>query len=366
MSNLINAIPGMASYMDADIDVEVKVGEPEEVAAAAEETANEAVEVETVDAEVQEDADAAEEMFARFDELDRMKAYVTKYGVDRAFLALNTYEGSLAAALVTLPSCESFDVTGNVSSPESIACVEGFKEAAKAVWEFIKRMAAKIKTFVVRIYEAVRSRLVGLNKTIGHYREVLGAREDDAEKIKDNKTKVYSLAALNKLGIRDIKDFVKMANDTMNRINSTVASITANKTIEGDTADWLKQTNEFISELKKKRSSADMVELSTIKWVEIKPMLDKASSICADVTSNKNTVDLLSAGADKIAAAAKQMETRGDDNAKEGAETARKIASALNKLSSAFSSVLSQEQWIASQMTRTAGLRLVHGSKKKA
>ena len=366
MSNLINAIPGMASYMDADIDVEVKVGEPEEVAAAAEETANEAVEVETVDAEVQEDADAAEEMFARFDELDRMQAYVAKYGVDRAFLALNTYEGSLAAALVTLPSCESFDVTGNVSSPESIACMEGFKEAAKAVWEFIKRMAAKIKTFVVRIYEAVRARLTNLNKTIGHYREVLGAREDDAEKIKDNKTKVYSLASLDKLGVHNIASHIKSMKETATRINAAAANIAANKTLESDTKGWVEQTEKFLSQVKQNRSEATTVELSTIKWAELKPMLDKASAICADVTSHKNMMDMLSTGADKIAAAAKQMETRGDDNAKEGAETARKIASALNKLSSAFSSVLSQEQWIASQMVRTAGLRLVHGSKKKA
>ena len=361
-----NAIPGLANYMDSDIDVEVKVGTPEEVAAEAEETAAEAVEVESTDAEVQEDAEAAEEMFARFEELDRMQAYVAKYGVDRAFLALNTYEGSLAAAIVTLPSCESFDVTGNVDSPESIACQEGFKEAAKSVWEFIKRMAAKIKTFVVRIYEAVRARLTGLNKTIGHYRDVLKNREDDPEKLKDNKTKVHSLASLNAAGINNVKSFIGSLTETINRINAAAANIAANKAVESDTQGWVEQADKFIKQLKQQRSASSMVELSSVKWADIAPLLNKASEICADVTANKNMMSLITSAADKVVAAAKQMESRGDEGAKEAAATARKVASALNKLSATFSSILTQEQWFASQMTRTAGLRLVHGSKKKA
>ena len=371
MSNLINAIPGMASYMDADIDVEVKVGEPEEIAAEAEETAAEAVEVETTDTEIQEDADAAEEMFARFDEVDRMEAYVAKYGVDRAFLALNNYEGSLAAALVTLPSCESFDVTGNVSSPESIACMEGFKEAAKAVWEFIKRMAAKIKEFVLRIVEMIRQRFTSLDKNIGRMREAMKSRTDAPELLKDVKTTVYTKQQLEAIGAKNIKAVLEEAKKAADDLAKCASAISSGKQSEAEGFVSASDTivNSIVAsaeKMKKGRGAAKKVALSKISWAEAGDMLNTAAEMKTIVDLSVATANVLKSVSEQFIKVADGMKNRGDEGGKDLSSIARKASSLLNRVSSAFSGVLAHANWMAGQYMHTAGQRITRGSKKSS
>ena len=369
MSNLINAIPGMASYMDADVDVEVKVGEPEEVAAAAEETAAEAVEVETTDSEIQDDADAADEMFARFDELDRMEAYVTKYGVDRAFLALNSYEGSLVTALVTLPSCESFDATGDVNSPESIACVEGFKEAAKAVWDFIKRMASKIKEFVLRIVEMIRQRLTSLDKNIGRMREAMESRTDAPELLKDVKTSVYTKKDLESIGTKNVKMVMEEAKKAADNLVKCASAISSGKKSEAEGFVSASDTivNAIVTsaeKMKKSRGTAKKVALSKISWAEAKDMLNTAAEMKTIVDLSAATGNVLKSASEQFIKVADGMKNRGDEGGKELASIARKASALLNRVSSAFAGVLAHANWMAGQYMHTAGQRITRGSKK--
>lgn len=194
MASITELFEGMESYME-DIDIDVNVGtdeapaEPEEVVEATETAAEEQGEVEEADAEAETTENAAEEMFARFDEVDRMMAHVETYGVDRSFLSLMNYDDRLSRSFgIALPSCESFDAVGSPMSAESIACMEGLKEIASKIWEFIKKVCAKIASLVGRIFEAVRVRVGSLDSNIGRLRKLLQDRTDidssDAKKIK--------------------------------------------------------------------------------------------------------------------------------------------------------------------------------------
>ena len=366
----LNAIPGMASYMETEVDVEVNVGTPEEVVAEAEETAAEAVEVEATDAEVQEDAAEAEQMFARFDELDRMQAYVAKYGVDRAFLALNSYEGSLAAALVTLPSCEGFDVTGDVSSPASIACIEGFKEAAKTVWAFIKRMAEKIKDFVLRIVEAIRRRFTSIDSNIKRLETAYGEREDAPEKVKDSTTKVYSAQQIANVGTATAKECVNSIKGIAAGLQTVANDIAADKSGEKIMADQLSdkldELAKKLSNMKSNRDALEPIKLSGVAWTDVNGLIAKARETKSLADDTLNTGKVITSVSDAFVRIAKGMEARGDEGGRDAHEAARKGAKVLNKINSVFSEIVKLQMWAASQCLRTASLRITVGGKKKA
>ena len=363
-----NAIPGMASYLETEVDVEVSVGAPEEVAIEAEETAAEAVEVEAADAEVQEDATEAEQMFARFDELDRMQAYVAKYGVDRAFLALNSYEGSLAAALVTLPSCEGFDVTGDVASPTSIACQEGFAEAAKSVWEFIKRMAEKIKNFVMRIVEAIKARFTSLDKNIGRYREAMKTRTDAPELLKKVKSTVYTKAQLASIAAKNDKTVADKLKKVAEDLKKLSDQVQAGKKTEAEAeAEAIETSLSAIVEagnaFKKQRSAAKQVPLDKISWAECGEMLNTASDIKRETDTIVGIGATAKVAAEQFVKMADGMKNRGDEGGAELAKVARKGASLFSRFSAAFSGFITQANWIASKYAETAGTRIMRGSK---
>ena len=143
--------------------------------------------------EIQEETDKAEMVFAKFTELDRMIAHVERYGVDRSFLSICNHNNMLANTIgMPLPSCESFDVVGNSSSSTSIAALEGLKETASKVWEFIKRMCLRMKDWIVRIvklydfrFNSVEKRANALKKLCKTNTEPRNLSEEDKNKLKD-------------------------------------------------------------------------------------------------------------------------------------------------------------------------------------
>lgn len=153
-------------------------------------------------AEIQEESTQAEMVFAKFSELDRMIAHVEKYGVDRSFLSLCNHNNMLSNTIgVSLPSCESFDVAGSSSSAVSIAALEGLKETASKVWEFIKRMCLRMKDWIVRIvklydfrFNSVEKRAKALQKLCGINTQKRELSDEDMNKLKD--VEVYDLAAV--------------------------------------------------------------------------------------------------------------------------------------------------------------------------
>lgn len=153
-------------------------------------------------AEIQEETAQAEMVFAKFGELDRMIAHVEKYGVDRSFLSLCNHNNMLSNTIgMNLPSCESFDSVGSSSSAVSIAALEGLKETASKVWEFIKRMCLRMKDWIVRIvklydfrFNSVEKRAKALQKLCGINTQKRDLTDEDKNKLKD--VEVYDPTAI--------------------------------------------------------------------------------------------------------------------------------------------------------------------------
>ena len=165
-------------------------------------------------AEIQEETDKAEMVFAKFSELDRMIAHVEKFGVDRTFLSLCNHNNMLSNTIgMNLPACESFDSVGSSSSAVSIAALEGLKEVASKVWEFIKRMCLRMKDWIVRIvkmydlrFNSVEKRAKALQKLCGTNTQKRDLTDEDKDKLKD--VEVYDL---DDMGNKVIDSFGKEA-----------------------------------------------------------------------------------------------------------------------------------------------------------
>ena len=178
-----NSVEASASV---SIKPEENIEEVSEADAAATEQADTSI-------EIQEETDKAEMVFAKFTELDRMIAHVERYGVDRSFLSICNHNNMLANTIgISLPACESFDVVGNSSSSTSIAALEGLKEVASKVWEFIKRMCLRMKDWIVRIVKlydfrlnSVEKRAKALQKLCGTNTQKRDLSEEDKNKLKD-------------------------------------------------------------------------------------------------------------------------------------------------------------------------------------
>ena len=198
MSNSFFA--GLEAFME-DNPVEASasvVVQPEENIEEASEADAVATEQADTSIEIQEETAKAEMVFSKFTELDRMIAHVERYGVDRTFLSICNYNNMLANTInVNLPACESFDSVGSSTSAVSIAALEGLKETASKVWEFIKRMCLRMKDWIVRIvkmydfrFNSVEKRAKALKKLCKTNTEPRNLSEEDKNKLKD--VEVYS------------------------------------------------------------------------------------------------------------------------------------------------------------------------------
>ena len=139
---------GCESLMEDDTNLPAEDLPVEEAVVEQQEAADAAAEPVEAIAEQEEVAEATEQMFAKFDEIDRMIAYVGQYGVDKSFLSLCNHDDILNQAFnLGLPATESFEEAGDPNSAVSQAAMEGLKEAAKSVWDWIKKVVARIRDF---------------------------------------------------------------------------------------------------------------------------------------------------------------------------------------------------------------------------
>jgi hypothetical protein len=147
---------------------------------------------------------------ARAAELERMVAYVKTYGVDRSFLHLCDYGHRLSSIGVSLPACESFDVTGNPNSAESQAALEGLRTVAANVWERIKRFFARMLDWAIRLIKMYDIRQALLNSKIDKAKEAL--KKVTVDKIDNDETisvpKIISL-----INGQKMKEFVESLSD---------------------------------------------------------------------------------------------------------------------------------------------------------
>ena len=180
------------------IQPEENIEEVSEADAAATEQADTSI-------EIQEETDKAEMVFAKFTELDRMIAHVERYGVDRSFLSICNHNNMLANTIgISLPACESFDVVGNSSSSTSIAALEGLKEVASKVWEFIKRMCLRMKDWIVRIVKLYDLRFNSVEKRAKALKKLCGTNTQKRDLSEEDKNKLYDVKVYDNIDI-DIK-----------------------------------------------------------------------------------------------------------------------------------------------------------------
>ena len=222
MSNSFFA--GLEAFMDENpVEATATVSiQPEENIEEVSEADAAATEQGETSAEIQEETAQAEMVFAKFGELDRMIAHVEKFGVDRTFLSLCNHNNMLSNTIgMSLPSCESFDSVGSSTSAVSIAALEGLKETASKVWEFIKRMCLRMKDWIVRIvkmydfrFNSAEKRAKALQKLCGTNTEKRDLTDEDKEKLKD--VEVYDNDTI---GVKAMDSLEKESKDIMNCSN---------------------------------------------------------------------------------------------------------------------------------------------------
>jgi hypothetical protein len=169
MTNMFFA--GCESLMEDDtVEAEAKVTiTPEEQAAEVAEAEEQATEQAETTAEVEQGAQQTELVFRKFDEIDRMIKHVETFGVDKAFLSLCNHNNVLNKSFgLGLPAVESFYEQPSPYSAVSQAAMEGLKEAASKVWEFIKRMIARAGDWLVRIVKLYDLRISRAEKQLAN------------------------------------------------------------------------------------------------------------------------------------------------------------------------------------------------------
>lgn len=376
-----NLIPGFENFMeDTSVDVSVEVGDQEEVETAmtteAEETAAEQAEVSEAVAEEEQDAAAAEMIFRRFDEIEHMKMVAEKYGVDRTFLALCNRNNVLANQFkITLPSCESFDTVGDPRSAESQACIEGLGKVLENVWEFIKKVCKKIKDFFVRLWDAIVTRLTGVDANIGRLRKAYEQRQDDEKALKgNNKDKTQTIAPTllkkktdeaKKLGIE-----AKNVADEFKKLQGSFVGLgSQSTTISEGQVDALKNKCDDIAkklDVIKLKDKDKKGKLSDIKWSAIPGMLDDAAKQKGELDGQKATMDNIKFIAENCIKVAENAEKRDDKDAAANSKNARKYVSALNRFSSLQATITNVQMTAINEIIRQVALRIRYGSKKMA
>jgi hypothetical protein len=201
-----------------DLPVEEAVVEQQEAADAAAEP------VEAI-AEQEEVAEATEQMFAKFDEIDRMIAYVGQYGVDKSFLSLCNHDDILNQAFnLGLPATESFEEAGDPNSAVSQAAMEGLKEAAKSVWDWIKKAWARIKQFFSDAWDKVTGWFKKTEKKVEDAEKAVAATKGAEEK-PDNEKKAKGEATAPEAAKKKANEAAKIADDASKKITLTVKQL---------------------------------------------------------------------------------------------------------------------------------------------
>lgn len=389
-ANITELFEGMESYMN-DIDIDVSVGtdeapaEPEEVVEATETSAEEQGEVEEADAEAETTENAAEEMFARFDEVDRMMNHVETYGVDRSFLSLMNYDNRLSRSFgITLPSCESFDAVGSPMSAESIACMEGLKEIASKIWEFIKKVCSKIASLVSRIFEAVRVRVGSLDGNIGRLRRLLEDRTDidssDAKKIKvkiikqgEGKDMATAVDQAFAKAVEKVDDVVKNLKGISGiSVTGALHKQRATRLTAGDDDEKMKQFNKFWDAFDKKFAK-NINKLLEGKETDVvnatsraEAMLNEASNLKKIIDTNNSQYRQQKFAADEGVKLAEGMLKRDADDAdaKGMKKEAQKNIKDLNKVNTRSSKMLSISLKYCGGLVKGASVLINRGTKK--
>ena len=365
-------IPGMASFME-----ETKIELDVETSDEAVEQEVEAVEASDAAEEVQEEVaenagDVAEaEMLNRiFDQCERMEAYVNKYGVDRQFLFMNNMNGELSNMLgISLPACESFDVTGDPKSSTSIACCEGFKEIAKKAWDYIKSIFKKIGAFFSRGWEAIKRRFFSLESNIGRLRKMYEDRQPDDEKLKKAKGSVVSPALLKKIAV-EIGTTDGVIEEETRRLSSATSNL---REMQGASAtEAFSKISEKIDEVSKQidkqkaliKSDRKESNLAKVAWGDVPNLLNAAADIVKFKIKMDQRLNSCKRYADDKVREAESLANMKEEGADNTVKQARRAAGLWSRYSSLIGKEITLLMEAGGECVKCASQRIAAGSKK--
>lgn len=231
MANFDALFPGMESILEGNVEINNDVTVPaddaevQETAAVTEEVDN-ATTVSNSVGETEEGAAEAENASMVFDQLFRMHDHVARFGVDRTFLSLYNTNDELTRMLrVRFPSCESMDSVGSPRSSYSqslLAAMESGDGIFHNFWEWVKKIARKIRDLAVKIWDWLAELFGNLEIRIGKLRKSLGNRTDkpDAD-IKDKEAKVFIPNTCDEL-LKTISETVMGSGKTADDLNRQI------------------------------------------------------------------------------------------------------------------------------------------------
>lgn len=372
---------GLESFMeDNDIDVEVNVGDPAEVAESEVEAVDNAVETSEVTSDQEETAAEAEMIFARFEKLEQMKAHIARFGVSRDFMAWHNRNGMFSEALsISIPSVESLDAMGDPYSSLSQACMEGIGGALEAVWEFIKKVCRKVMEFFGRIAEVITRNFSSLDSNIGRLRNAMKGRHQDADKIEKYTGKFIKESNLVGTGseshsLKCEKIFEeRVPKNVVDRCNVLARTLLqkfgSDRGASGgamDTEDKeIKAIVEAMGDHESKmskdsskykyptRPTPTEQKFENFKWNEI---LDKADNIKKEVDRHKAKNNVISGACKELISLADKARTRSGDANGGSSNTARRLASLLNRMSSMCAKYYAEKIWIANQLVKSVSI----------
>lgn len=368
-------IPGLESFMeDTEVNVEVEVGAPEEVVEEQEETAEATADIEATETEAEATEEQTEMIMAQFAMLERQYNHVKQYGADRTFMRLFNSNGELERAFrLSLPSCESFDATGDRNSAESRAIMAGMEGALSTVWEFIKNLCRKIARFFGKLIDAVRLRFGNLHKAVGRLSEANKNRKDapDLDKVEGKTAKLQDLEDLWKSlegtvvpnnGIFDIKGAELQKYKTA--LEDAIAKQAADQKVDSKALD--EQLGKAKEELKKMKQSVaegikmDAVSIKDVNINDISKYIGLAGKILAEV--DKNEVELKKAKTnaetqEKLAANAAARQSPDKTGVR---NEATKLAKMMNFNTMCATAYINACTKLASAALRAAAARLRH------
>ena len=366
MSNFDELIPGLESFMeDTTVETKVEVSDGD-AAADAEVTAGEEEEVAEASEEVEETGDQAEMILAHYDRVDAMMAHIERYGADRTFFSLMNADGYLSNMLqrrgVVLPSLESIDATGTPGSELSMACMEGLREIADTVWDFITRMAMKATTTISRMKEAIRQRCQSLESNIARLRRVAMSKRESEPRTNASGAKVYTLAQLRGLLQALPNNAAAKANQLVTTMGKAFDMIKSGNA--GGIQNLMSSLESMYTDAKaaskvfkdaKKAIKGERVAMSEVSIQDTMKMLDFAESIIKQVEENGKALENLKATLKAFNSIAKGRSVQ------EGVDY-RKSVRALAKMAVKVAKVLpkfgKQQLRVATLCVRNAGQRL--------
>lgn len=381
MFNTDSLFAGMESALsDVEINNDVTVPTEDTAEDVADDIENEEVAAEGAEVEQSvETEEVKDQMIANnFDIMLSMYDVAKTRGIDATFLALFNRNGGLNDMVnVQFPSCESMDVVGDPNGAYSrafVAAMEADDGIFKRIWEWIKKVCAKIRDFFVRIWDWIAGAFGSLTRKIGTLQARLAKSKpkDDAD-LKGKKLKIYNetkIEAANKRVKGAIKDILGDSKTVVTTVKDSVTKKLITKTSGkaygltaaeagsnyGNTSKSHKKYDEKLSKLLKKvKESLGKIEKKEIQAVAAKK-LDLQSKLNAakdlvnasaqfknDIQDMKNNVDRVRAEAERNS----QMST-GNSLTSDELKSYKEDTSALSKASSAAAKAVAYMPKLAS------------------